>query len=156
MILATQTPGRAQLKGIEVASQTDQSAQPGFVEVQPASAAGNQSRPMTYELNDDGKKLHIVVEALSEEKTTRMVKISYNPTQAVYRQTDAACLERQFFCDWRAGENQSISSCDSIAVSHFGAADLESAHQPGGIGRKPALKTISFVFRPTEWLMINP
>lgn len=89
--------GNVLLENIGVAAGSGNPAEAVFVEVPQTETATNQNAPMAYQLRDNGRKLSINLQVLTDDQSSRMVRISYRLSQAAVRQKDVALIKRDFF-----------------------------------------------------------
>lgn len=89
--------GNILLENIGVAAGTGNPEEPVFVEVPQTEKATNQIAPMAYQLQDNGSMLAINLQVLTDDQSSRMVRISYRLSQAVVCHQDVALIKRDFF-----------------------------------------------------------
>ena len=89
--------GSIEFQKVAIAAGKDSGGNEQYIEVQNTAATGNQSSSSSYELQDDGSKMRIIVNVLSEAGSTRQIRLSYRLPRAVVRNSDNALLEQAFF-----------------------------------------------------------
>ena len=89
--------GNIQIDSIGIAARTDNPAEAIFVDVPRTETAPSQNTPMAYQLQDDGSTLAINLQVLTDDQSSRTVRIAYQLSQLVVCHQDAALIKKDFF-----------------------------------------------------------